>query len=413
MTSQAHTTVSSERLYALDWLRVAAFLLLVPYHTGMFFVTWGFHFKNPETTHLLEFPMLIVNGWRLALLFLISGIAVGRVLMRLSRKEFAKERFIRLFIPIVVGMLVIVPPQIYYEHLFNHTHEYASYLDFWATVFQFKPYPQGGSFSWHHLWFVVYIFVFSLLILPLTKYFQSQHGTRLLDRFTAYFTQGYRLYWIITPFLILTHTLGRMFPTTHGLIDDWNNFSQTFLVFCWGYVIGTRPEWIQAMVSLRRNALVLGIVCISAFLFFHAWFAVWFEQGTDPAWYLSILMNSVRSFNGLAWIVALVGFAGQYLNFTNRFLRYANELVYPFYIVHQSVMMVLGYYVLLQPWGIGLKFSIIALGTYLGSWMLVDVVRRMNVLRPFFGLRLHEKSLAKSPQASLGHDASGQFAVKP
>jgi glucan biosynthesis protein C len=388
MTSQipANPIVQSvQRLYALDWLRVGAFMLLVPYHTGMFFVTWEFHFKNPETTHNLEFPMLFLNGWRLSLLFLIAGIAAGRVLMRHSRKEFVKERFVRLFIPIVVGMLVIVPPQIYYEHLFNHTHEYASYLDFWATVFQFKPYPKG-SFSWHHLWFVVYIFVYSLLILPLTKYFQSQNGTRFLDRFTAYFAQGYRIYWIITPFLILTHTLGPFFPTTHDLIHDWNNFSQTFLVFLWGYVIGIRPEWIQAMVRLRRNALILGILTISAYLFYFTWYDIWFPD-TNPAWYVYVPMRSVRSFNGLLWIVALVGFASQYLNFTNRFLRYANEAVYPFYILHQSVMMVIGYYILLQPWGIAAKFGSIALLTYFLSLGLYEIIRRINVVRPLFGLK--------------------------
>lgn len=386
------STRRSERLYALDWLRVGAFLLLVPYHTGMFFVTWDFHFKNPETSHGIEFPMLFVNGWRLSLLFLIAGIAAGQVLLRRSRREFAKERFKRLFIPILFGMLVIIPPQIYYEHLFNHTREYTSYLDFWRTVFQFQPYPKG-SFSWHHLWFVVYIFVYSLLLLPLHKYFQSPNGTRLLDRFTVYFTEGHRMYWIILPFLLLTHTLGRIFPTTHDLINDWNNLSQTFLVFLWGYTIGSRSEaWMRAFMRLRKNALVLGIITISAYLFYFTWYDIWFPN-TNPEWYVYIPMRSVRSFNGLLWIVVLVGFASVYLNFTNRFLRYANELVYPFYIVHQSVMMVIGYYILLQPWEIAAKFGLITLGTYFASWIIVETVRRVNVLRPLFGLKPLQKRI--------------------
>lgn len=381
---------SSSRLYALDWLRVGAFLLLVPYHTGMFFVTWDFHFKNPETTHILEFPMIALNHWRLSLLFLIAGIAAGQVLMRRTRKEFAKERFIRLFIPIVFGMFVVVPPQIYYEHIYKHTHEYSSYLDFWRTVFNFQSYPKG-SFSWHHLWFVAYIFVYSLVILPLHTFFQSPRGTRLLDRFTAYCTGGYRLYWVILPFLVLTHTLGPFFPTTHDLIHDWNNLTQTLLVFLWGYVIGSRPqEWIQAFVRLRWNALLLGIIAISAYLFYFTWYDIWFPD-TNPEWYIYVPMRSVRSFNGLLWIVLLIGFASKHLTFTNRFLSYANELVYPFYILHQSVMLVIGYYILLQPWGIAAKFGAIALGTYTGTWFLVEIIRRINVLRPLLGLKLQQK----------------------
>jgi peptidoglycan/LPS O-acetylase OafA/YrhL len=404
-TTSAPQTLS-QRLYALDWLRVGAFLLLVPYHTGMFFVTWDFHFKNPETSHAIEFPMLFLNSWRLSLLFLIAGIAAGRVLMRLSRegrsrKEFAKERFIRLFIPILFGMLVIIPPQIYYEHLFNHTRQYASYLDFWATVFQLQPYPKG-SFSWHHLWFAVYIFFYSLWILPLHKYFQSPHGTRFLDRFTDYFTQSYRLYWIILPFLVLTHTLGRFFPTTHDLIHDWNNLSQTFLIFLWGYVIGTRTQaWTQAMIRLRKNALLLGTITLSAFLLYVAWYDVWFPN-TNPEWYIYVPMRSVRSFNGLLWLVVLVGYASVHLNFTNRFLRYANEAVYPFYILHQSVMMIAGYYILLQPWGIAPKFTLIVVLIYLISWVMYEGIKRVSVLRLLFGLKVRgNPSLMKSANTPI------------
>ena len=240
---------------------------------------------------------------------------------------------------------------------------------------------------------MVYIFVYSLLILPLHKYFQTPSGKRLLDRFTDYCTQGYRLYLAILPFLFFTHTLAPYFPTTHDLINDWNNLTQTFFVFLFGYSIGSRSEaWIQAFVRLRKNALVLGIIAASAYLFYFTWYDVWFPE-TNPAWYVYVPMRSVRSFNGLLWLVVLVGFSATYLNFTNRFLRYANELVYPFYIVHQSLMMIIGYYILLQPWNIIAKFGTITLGTYFGTWLCVEIIRKVNVLRPLFGLKLPQKPI--------------------
>jgi len=96
-----------DRNYALDWLRVIAFLLLVPYHVGMFFVTWDFHFKNPETSVTLEYGMLMLNHWRLPLLFLIAGAGVAYACKHRSSSAFMHERRRRLFIPIIVGMLVV------------------------------------------------------------------------------------------------------------------------------------------------------------------------------------------------------------------------------------------------------------------------------------------------------------------
>ncbi len=156
------------RKYEIDYLRVFAFMILILYHAGMVFVPWDYHLKNNAISEDFEIPMLFVNQWRLPLLFVISGIGTYFSFSRRSNGQFARERFRRLIVPLIFGILVIVPPQIYYERLVQGV-PYLSYLDFYLNdAVRGGAYPLG-NFSWHHLWFILYLFIFSALLVLLKK----------------------------------------------------------------------------------------------------------------------------------------------------------------------------------------------------------------------------------------------------
>ncbi|MEL7147300.1 MAG: acyltransferase family protein, partial [Bacteroidota bacterium] len=150
------------RRYDLDWLRVIVFGLLIFYHAGMFFVPWGWHIKNNEIYRWLIWPMLFLNQWRLPILFVISGMGTYFALSYRSGWQFAKERWLRLGLPILVGMLFIVPPQVYIERVADGDFT-GSYLTYWTTIAFEGAYPTG-NISWHHLWFLPYLLIFSLLL---------------------------------------------------------------------------------------------------------------------------------------------------------------------------------------------------------------------------------------------------------
>lgn len=108
------------RRYDLDWIRVGAFMLLILYHVGMFYVPWDWHVKSTDQIEVLEPVMMLTNPWRLTLLFLISGCATrflaDSILARgRGALALAGSRALRLLPPILFGMFVIVPPQSYYE----------------------------------------------------------------------------------------------------------------------------------------------------------------------------------------------------------------------------------------------------------------------------------------------------------
>src|SRR5580692_2520770 len=108
---QAFAASAPERRVDLDWVRIAAFGLLIFYHVGMLYVSWGFHIKSVHRVTALEPLMLVLNPWRLALLFLVSGVATRFMLRKSALGSLLRARSARLLIPLAFGMLVIVPPQ--------------------------------------------------------------------------------------------------------------------------------------------------------------------------------------------------------------------------------------------------------------------------------------------------------------
>jgi glucans biosynthesis protein C len=363
------------REYGLDWLRVCAFLVLILYHTGMFFVPWGWHVKNPEKSESLAWVMTFFNRWRLPLLFLVSGGGVYFSLRRRGFGAFARERLRRLGIPLVFGILVVVPPQIYYERLARgQFHE--SYLEFWPTVLRGVPYPEGNT-SWHHLWFVAYILVYSLLGIPLFAALKSGLGRTAVDRLAAFCERPGAIYLVNLPNMLVAWLLGPHWPAANNLIADWANFTGSLLTFLWGFTICGSDRFLGLIERKRREFLVFA--CVMTVVFYAC-----LILKTDP------LLRGVLvdSYFALGWILAAVGWSRARLNRPSRWLTYATEAVYPFYIAHQTITVSIAYYMI--PWRapVAVKFPLLAAGTLAGCWVVFEAARRVPPARLLFGLKL-------------------------
>jgi glucans biosynthesis protein C len=392
MASTAFT--SDTRRYDLDWLRVLAFILLILYHTGMFFVSWEYHVKNDVISEPMEMPMLFLNQWRMPLLFLISGSAVYFALGRRSAGRFSFERIKRLLLPLAFGMLVIVPPQIYFERL-QKGENVGAYLDYYPRVFHFQPYPEG-DFSWHHLWYLAYILVFSFLALPLFRYLRSDAGRKALDRLTAFLARPVTVFLFVIPLWVSDALLRPYWETTHNLLADWANFSFSLLLFIYGFVLSSNARFATLMANMRWWTLGLALIIVTSL------YAFFWIEWPEPSATGMVFYRLLKDLNLWCWLLALMGFARQHLSFNNSFLRYANEAVYPFYILHQTIIVALGYYLAHEPWGVVTKLVVMSLITFLTCWVLYEfVIRRIAVLRPLFGLRYGSKNVSvpvKQPQ---------------
>lgn len=379
------------RRYDLDWLRVLAFALLILFHTAMMFNTWGWHIKNNETSVLFEYMMIFIHQWRMPLLFFISGAAIWFALDKYKGRKFLAERHKRLLIPLLFGMLFIIPPQVYHERLFQGQ-SYASFFDFYQTVFDFQPYPEG-NFSWHHLWYLPYIFVYSLMTFPLFRYLKSEAGKAKLDKFVGYFVHKNRIFLWFIPLAISEITLRPFWPhDTMNLVADWAQFTTTLLIFCFGFLLASNQS-IWATIEKNRFK-ALGFGAMAAFCLYSIWYSD-YEATTafEYAFY-----RGLRSFHLWCWILVFLGFGKRHLGWNSPYLKYANEAVYPFYILHQTITVMIGFYLIDWQVGIAPKFFVVASGTFLGCWILYEgLIKRNNITRVVFGLKRRKRVPATNP----------------
>ncbi|SIT92472.1 acyltransferase family protein [Pontibacter indicus] len=369
------------RRYEFDWLRVLAFSLLIFYHTGMYFVSWDWHVKNPVISEKLEVPMIFMSQWRMSLIFLVSGVGVYFAMGFRSAGTFAKDRLKRILLPLVIGMLLVVPPQVYFERAVQGTA--TDYLSFYPSIFEFEPYPQG-NFSWHHLWYLAYIFCYSLLLLPLLAYLRraTVRGTGI---------RGWMLLAVPTLWLGLGGVLlNERFPATNALIDDWANHFLYITVFLIGFLLMKLPSLQEKVRKLRWYSLSLAGITLTILYTFY-WFKDRDLGDAELALYY-MLQQSNRWF----WLMVILGFAMQHLNLKNKYLAQANEMVYPFYILHQTVIVALGYYLLQANWSIGFKFTFMSLSTFVICFLLIRyLIMPFNWLRIPFGMKSIQRNEAQ------------------
>lgn len=369
---------NSIRRHDLDWLRVVVFALLIFYHVGMFFVPWGWHIKNNSVYEWLQWPMLFLNQWRLPILFMISGMGTYYALSKRNIWQFIRERNFRLGVPLLFGMLIIIPPQVYFERLANQQFS-GSYFEYFITIAFNGVYPEG-NISWHHLWFLPYLLIFSIILSPVFIYIKRR-ATKISDWVKNRLKKSFGLYWFIIPLYLLEAFLEPFFDVTHALIDDWFNFSFSIVLFFYGFLlISTGDAFWNAVEKIKKRAFILGIVAFSGqvliWLFFKDGYIIHFTEAL------------LKVLNIWSWILVLFGFASKYLNSPSKELSYANRAVYPFYILHQTITVGLAYYLMDLDWGLFYKATILTIGTFGISFVIYHfIILKIPILHPLFGLK--------------------------
>jgi hypothetical protein len=385
-------SMTSERRYDLDWLRLVAIIILLFYHTGMLFNPWEWHIKNNDTSESFRYWMIWLQYWRMPLLLFISGAGTYMAISKRTSEQFAFERFKRLFIPLVFGMFVIVPPQIYYENI----NDYKSYSDFYKTVFDFIPYPEG-SFSWHHLWFICYLFFFSLIALPVLKFLCSERSNVFSEKAGRILSSPAGILFVPSIIILISQVLLLpYFPEqTHGLIDDWAFFVFYFLFFLFGMVCYSNINLWNSIGKNRKHLLMAAVFILIPFygVYFHFRGIVTLPWDIET---VETIFRGIAIFVSWFWVITVIAFGQYYLNRPHPWLRYFNEGLYPFYILHQTAIIAIGYYICQLPWTISTKFWIVSLLTLVSCILVfVFLIRPFNAMRFLFGMKPIEKKQVK------------------
>ncbi|NNG22159.1 acyltransferase family protein [Telluria aromaticivorans] len=383
MTSNQHPV---SRLYFLDWVRILAFFVLILYHVGMYYVTWDWHVKSPFAGTGPEPFMQLSSPWRLGLLFFIAGAGASLMLARQGPSAFLRRRSSRLLLPLLFGMLVIVPPQPYLEVV-----EKLGYGDGYGTFMRLYLAGYNGFCredclvlpTWNHLWFVAYLWVYAVLLAGCVALCGSRFD-RLAAR-AGTLLRGWRIIAIPAALLALARVLlVEHFPTTHALVDDWYNHAMCLAPFLLGALVARVPGFWARLEPVRWQAL--GIAA-TGWALLRIWDAA--PDGVLAPQAVALLRPAMYAVYALlAWsaMVAACGFARRHLDRDGPARCYLNEAVFPVYIVHQTLIVTMAHS--LQPMRLapGVEAVVLVVLTLTLSFGVFELVRRVRLLRPLFGL---------------------------
>ena len=376
----------STRLYYIDWLRIMAFGLLFVFHSWRPFDHFGWHVKNDEQSGFFDVLTIFIHGWRMDLIFLVSGVGTWFALKSKS-SSFFTDRIKRLIIPFIFGVILIIPPQKYIEALAFHGFKgnYSEFLAEWPGIaFSFNFGKSVLLWFGHlgaHIYYLPYLFVMTIPVVFLYKILKNK--TSGLDNIKRIIQHPWGVFLLVIPIWLIRYALKPVFPA----YTDWADFFAYMGLFIYGFLFIKDAKFIEVIKGRKWLFFNIGLVlsAISVFIFIN-------EQGKpagqSSAYGLEPLITSlVTALIEFSWVMFFTALAATKLNFSHKYLQLANQAVLPVYIMHQTVIVIFGYYIINISVNMGLKFLMLAALAISFSLLLFLIIRKSSVLRFVFGMK--------------------------
>jgi hypothetical protein len=350
------------------------------------------HISNPERNRWAGEVAVIAAPWVMPLVMLLAGVGAAFSLRARSNLAYFRERAVRLLVPLVVGTLTLVPPQVYLERRLRGQYT-GSFLDFYPHFFE-GIYPRG-NLSWHHLWFLAHLFAYSILALPLFRYLSSPGGKRTLTLLARWYVAPGGILWLAVPLVLERNLLWGIFPERHMLATDWSNHALLFVAYIYGFVLASSPKLGDAIDAQWRRAAGLAAIG-TGLLSMGTWLGI--VPGRIPPPY-SIAYLGFWTLYGIcawAWMVALLGISRRWLNREGPLTRYAQRVGYEIYIVHQPIIVAIAYFVVQWHAPVAAKISVTFAASAFCTVACSEVLARLN-LRPLIRRRGRRRVSTASP----------------
>jgi glucan biosynthesis protein C len=378
------------RLYYVDWLRVIAMLGIFFFHNARFYDVFSdWEVKNATTSFGASIPIAFMNEWLMPFFFLIAGASTYYALKSRRPGQYIQERALRLLIPFIFGMFVIAPPQSYFEAI-SHGAQFGGYNFFQIYWLYLQTLPTlPWHLPWHHLWFLAYLFVFSMITLPIFMTWR-EGGTSITSKFALLSNKP----WVIPALLILLLAAVDvvLYPDGFWGSRDQGNWSIVayLLFFISGYLIFANAHIMEMVKKLTWILLGIAIVALASLV------VVFLDVLVDREAYFGsaifIASQFVQAVSTWCCLLTILGLGSRFLERNNGFLSYANEAVLPFYILHQTIIITIGFYVIQWNTGVGLKYLTISITSFIAIMLIYEfIVRRINAVRFLFGMRLRRR----------------------
>ena len=380
MSTQLNAIQSKHsRHYFIDWLRVIAFATLIFYHISMLYSqNWGFHFKSNYTSEHVEYFMLLFSPWRMLLIWFISGVALRFMLDKVSgyklRTLFVLKRSIFILLPLLVGLWLIVPFQLYAEmHQqgvidITYWQFYLAFLDTSNSIFVNYQSGVWPHVDVNHLWYLRSLWQFMLIVFIYSLVAKLSIFSSLLNTIQVNLSFS-----MLTGLLVIA-----MLLANNCLKGDAIREVSGFIFLFTGYLLAKNTYFWK---SLNRY---LWLLCTS-FTLLYVCIALAYQNELDlPNYVWTAIYNTQR----VVGVLTMLTLAQRFLNFKAAYLNTLNSWVFPFYVLHQSVLIILCF--VLQPFNLGLmvELFLIIVCTWGACAAITLVVMRIDIIRPLLGLKI-------------------------
>ncbi len=379
-----------ERLYYLDWLRVIAVFGVFISHTADIFDTLYWHTRQNEQG--ISWNGLATFGaeWGMSLVFLLAGASAWFALQSRSSRQFTNERFKRLLIPFIVAFIVLSPFQAYLMSYFIAS----GYSHFQGDLFQFFTYffehiHIGGDLKFltiygYHLWFLAYLYIISMMALPVLLYLKRGRGSRIILRLVALCKIPGGLFIFVLPIALIRIVLWALYPGYQG----WADFYIWFIIFVFGFILYANNTFQVIIRKQGKIFVVVSTVCIVSLII--ANFAGELSKlehapNYSAGYMLYQLLLSIALWSiTLAALYAAIGL----LNFNNTVLQYLNQAILPFYILHEPIIIIIAFFVLAWDIPTGIKFIFVTAASLLVTLVIYELlICRIKPIRWVFGMK--------------------------
>lgn len=353
-----------DRKNYIDNLRIICILLLFPFHSAMCFNAFGEKFYvTGAPDKLLSCIVVALNPWWMALLFALAGISTVYALKKRSGKEYAKERVSRLLIPLIFGLLIVIPVQGFIGDVWNNGYNggyFAHYIKFFTTLTDFS--GNDGSFTPGNLWFILYLFIISIVVLPLVLWYNKKEKKFDFSRINMVIL-------ILSGIVIIT--LSTLVLDIGG--KSIGDFTACFLL---GFFVLSNDKVIK---KLSKYSTVLGILWLILMILRVVMFVYDFKG--DLIWDLQYKCSE--------WIgiLAVLGLGAKYINKRTTFTEYFSRAVFPVYTIHQTILVTLAFFVVPRVENVYVAFLIIMTTSFIVTLIFYELLKRTSVTRFIFGIK--------------------------
>ncbi len=361
------------RRYDLDWLRTIGVLLVIPFHSLLIFDLnpWAIvYIKDKINVWFFNIISTVIDRFHMPLLFVLAGMAVFYAMQIRKPKEVMKERFSKLLIPAILGSIFLNPVMTYF-HIISSGNN-ITFFEHLINFFSKNPEDLtglNGAFTPAHLWFLIFLFAYSVIGLPIFIWFNQESKKQFRTRLENFFEKRFMLALTVIPITIISAI---------DILGDRNPFVY-FLMFCIGYLLATGEQY---QTALNRDWWFYSIISIILFVIWY-----YFPNCFEPwslAWIGYAFFDKAVRFLP---VLALIGIGNKYLNHNSFLLEYLSKASFSVYIIHMLINTLVGFIIVQLQIGVVVKFILIVIITYLLCFLFYEIMRRFKLFRLVLALK--------------------------